>query len=201
MTNLLLALRPLAWDFLPTIAFALLTALHVDVRISTAVAVGVGLAQVLIVKALKRQVGVLQWAGLGLAVVFGAVSIATNDARFVMIKPTIIYLAIAAVMLTPGWMARYLPPLVQQHAPELLLGWGYVWAGLMVLTAALNALVALRFTGHWPLFIAVFPLWSKLALFGVQYVHLRHVVGARVTAALLAQARAEAPAQAAPQAA
>ena len=124
MSNLLNAIRPLAWDFLPTIAFAILTATHVDVRIATAAAVGVGLAQVLVVKAMKRQVGLLQWAGLGRAVVFGAVSIATTYPRFVMFKPTLIYVAIGVVMLKRGWMLRYVQEIVHSHGADLIIFWG-----------------------------------------------------------------------------
>ncbi|THD79182.1 MAG: intracellular septation protein [Phenylobacterium sp.] len=188
MSNLLNAIRPLAWDFLPTIAFAILTALHVDVQIATAAAVGAGLLQVLAVKAMKRQVGLLQWAGLGLAVVFGAVSIATNDPRFVMFKPTLIYVAIGVVMLKRGWMLRYVPVIAHAHGGDLIVFWGYAWAALMALSAGLNAVIAIWFTKDWPLFIAVFPLASKLALFAVQYASMRVIVRGRIMAEMAAQA-------------
>jgi intracellular septation protein A len=191
MSSLLTAIRPLAWDFLPTIAFAILTAMHLDVRLATAVSVGVGLAQVLIVKALKRPVALLQWAGLGLALLFGALSMATNDPRFVMAKPTIIYLIIAAVMLKRGWMMRYVPEIAREHGADLVIAWGYAWAGLMALTGVANAVVAVWFSKEWPLFLAIVPLWSKLALFAVHYASMRLIVGRRVrdgaAAALLAQ--------------
>jgi intracellular septation protein A len=191
MSSLLTAIRPLAWDFLPTIAFAILTAMHVDVRLATAVSVGVGLAQVLIVKALGRPVALLQWVGLGLALLFGALSMATDDPRFVMVKPTIIYLIIAAVMLKRGWMMRYMPEIVRERGADLVVGWGYAWAGLMALTAVANAVVAVWFSKEWPLFLAIVPLWSKLALFAVHYASTRLIIGRRIrngaAAALQAQ--------------
>jgi len=191
MSNLLNALRPLAWDFLPTIAFAALTAMHVDVRVATAAAVGVGVAQVLIVRARKRPIALLQWVGLGLAVVFGALSMATADPRFVMAKPSIIYLIVAGVMMKPGWMRRYMPEIVREHADDLVVLWGFAWAAVMALTAVANAVIALRFAKDWPLFIAVFPMWSKLSLFAVQYASMRMMVVRRVralvSAGLLAQ--------------
>lgn len=190
MSNLLTAIRPLAWDFLPTIAFAVLIALHVDVRLATAVALGVGIAQVLVVKALKRQVALLQWVGLGLAVVFGALSMATNDPRFIMAKPTIIYLIVAAVMLKRGWMMRYMPEIVRQHGADLVIAWGYAWAALMAATALANAVVAIWFEKDWPLFVAVVPIWSKLALFAVHYASVRIIMGRRVRAWAAAQAQA-----------
>jgi intracellular septation protein A len=182
MSNLLNAVRPLAWDFMPTIAFAILTALHVDVRVATAAAVGVGVVQVLYVKARKQPVGLLQWVGLGLALVFGALSMATADPRFVMVKPTLIYLIVAAVMFKPGWMRRYMPEIVRQHGDDLVVRWGYAWAALMALTAIANAVIAVRFAKDWPLFIALVPMWSKLALFAAQYASMRLMVGRRVRA-------------------
>lgn len=191
MSNLLHAIRPLAWDFLPTIVFAALIAMHVDVTMATAAAVGVGLAEVLIVKAMKRPVALLQWAGLGLAVVFGGVSILTQDPRFIMAKPTIIYFAIAAVMLKRGWMLRYMPEIARRHGEPLMIRWGYAWAGLMVFTGLANAVVALWFTKEWPAFIALFPLPSKLALFAIQYVSVRHVVRGKIIAEMQTQQPAE----------
>ena len=187
MSSLFAALRPIALDFLPTIVFAALTAAHVDVAVATACALGVGAAELLIVKAMGRSIGLLQWAGLGLAAVFGAAAILAHDPRFVMAKPTLIYIAIGVVMLKRGWMVRYMPARRKDHA-DLMIRWGYVWAGLMFLTAALNAVVALEFTHAWPGFIAFFPLPSKLALFAVQYVTIRRTIIRRETAAALPQA-------------
>src|SRR5579859_4425594 len=104
MNGLLFAARPLISDFLPTIVFAVLVALKVDVRAATAAALLVGVAQVTVQVLLKRKVEMLQWASLGLVVVFGTLGVMTNDLRFLMVKPSIIYLAIGAVMLKRGWM-------------------------------------------------------------------------------------------------
>jgi intracellular septation protein A len=187
MSNLLTAIRPLAWDFLSTIIFATLVALHVDVRVATALALGAGLAQVLGMKALGRRIELLQWAGLGLTLVFGTLSLVTHDARFVMAKPSFIYTAIAVVMLKRGWMLRYLPAVARGHGADLMIGWGYAWSGLMALTAVLNLVVAVGFTREWPAFMAVWPLASKLGLFGIQYVHVHHVVRGRIIAERQAQ--------------
>lgn len=192
MSSLLFAIRPLAWDFLSTIIFATLVALHVDVRYATAIAVAAGVAQVVGMKALGRRIELLQWAGLGLTLVFGSLSLVTHDPRFVMAKPSIIYAAIAAVMLKRGWMLRYLPAVARGHGSDLMIGWGYAWAGLMALTAVLNLVVAVGFTREWPAFMAVWPLTSKLGLFGIQYVHVRRVVRGRIIAETQALAQAAA---------
>lgn len=195
MRGLLYAARPLAWDFFPTIAFAVLVATHVDVRIATAAAWGVGLLQVIAVKVRGQPIPVLQWAGFGLAIVFGLASVATHDPRFLMVKPTIIYLAVAAVMLKRGWMLRYLPPVAGGHGDDAMIAFGYVWSALMAATGIANLVIAVWFTSAWPAFLAIFPVASKLILFAVQYVTVRRVVRRRISAAGQAQVPAEAAAQ------
>ena len=44
----------------------------------------------------------------------------------------------------------------------------------MALTAAANLVIAVRAPDAWPAFIAVFPMASKVALFAVQFVTVRH---------------------------
>jgi intracellular septation protein len=200
MNNLLYAARPLISDFLPTIVFAVLLAMKVDVRIATGAALLVGVAQVAIQRLLKRKVELLQWASLGLVVVFGTLGILTSDPRFLMAKPTIIYLAVGAVMLKRGWMLRYMPPIAREHGEPLMIAFGYVWAGLMALTALANLAVAVALPSQWPAFIAIVPLASKIALFAVQYATVRFYVRRRVIAAM-AQAETQAQPQAQAQAA
>ena len=63
----------------------------------------------------------------------------------------------------------------------------------MVVTAAANLVVAFAFTAYWPLFMAVFPMASKIALFAIQYTTVRHFAMREVRAeraALAAQAAA-----------
>jgi intracellular septation protein A len=182
MNGLLYAARPLISDFFPTIVFAALVAMKVDVRVATGVALLIGVSQVTVQRLLKRKIELLQWASLGLVVVFGTLGILTNDPRFLMAKPTIIYLAVGAVMLKRGWMLRYLPPIAGEHGKPLMIMFGYVWAGLMGLTALANLLVAVAYPSAWPAFIAVVPFASKVALFAVQYTIIRFHVRRRIIA-------------------
>jgi len=188
MNNLLFAARPLVSDFFPTIVFAVLIACKVDVRIATGVALLVGIAQVAIWKAMKRRIELLQWASLGLVVAFGTAGILTNDPRFLMAKPTIIYLAIGVVMLKRGWMLRYMPPIASGRGEPMMIRFGYVWSGLMLLTAAANLAVAVAWPSLWPAFIAVAPLSSKIALFTVQYLAIRHDVKRQMLAEMASAA-------------
>ena len=75
--------------------------------------------QVVLLKLRGRPVDAMQWLSLGLVVVMGGATLLTHDRHFIMVKPTIIYLAVGAVMLKPGWMNRYLPAIVQENAPDL----------------------------------------------------------------------------------
>jgi len=193
MNSLLYAIRPLASDFLPTIAFAILVALHVSTPVATAGAIGFAALQILVQMAMKRPVPLLQWASIGLVLVFGAVALVTNDARFLMIKPSIIYVAVGVVMLKRGWMLRYLPPIASGHADHLMVRWGYAWSGLMFASAIANAAVAWTLPAYWPAYLATIPLASKLALFATQYVSIRLIVRPKILAERALAAQAAAP--------
>jgi intracellular septation protein len=177
MKNLAFAIRPLAQDMLATLAFAGLYALTRSVYLATVIGVGLGVAQ-LGWRLLRRQpVAALQWASVGLVVVMGAATIITHDPRFIMFKPTIVYAVVAASMLQPGWMMRYMPPASREWLPRsLIVGGGYAWAALMALTAALNAWFAFETSAAmWAAFLAIFPMASKFAAFAVHYVSFRLV--------------------------
>lgn len=169
------AARPLVNDLFSSILFAVLLAAGVDPLAATIIAMATGVAHVGLLLLLRRQVAPLQWASLGLVMVFGGASLLVHDPRFLMSKPTIIYALLAAFMLRKGWMLRYLPPIAQGKGRGAMIAWGYVWAGLMALTGVLNLAIAIAWPEHWPLYKASFPIASKLALFGVQYVHVRAV--------------------------
>jgi len=175
MKNLLFAAKPLALDLISTLVFVALSALTHNVLLATGVAMAAGAARVIQLWLRGDRVNAMQWMSLGLVVVFGAATLMTNDPRFMMAKPTIIYLLVGAAMLERGWMLPYLPPATREHVDEaVMVGWGYVWAGLMFLTAALNGFFALATSlVVWSAFIAVFPAASKVALFAAQYLSIR----------------------------
>jgi uncharacterized membrane protein len=93
-----------------------------------------------------------------------------------MLKPTLIYCAVGTVMLKPGWMVRYIPAAARPLTADVTLVFGFIWAGLMFSSAGLNlVLAAYGDPKVWAWFLGVFPLSSKLALFGVQYMTTRFV--------------------------
>ncbi|WP_374472957.1 septation protein IspZ [Phenylobacterium sp.] len=188
MRNLLHAARPLVNDLSSSLLFAGLLAAGLDAAAATLIAMAFGLAHAGLWLVLRRPIAALQWASLVLVLLFGAAGLFLHDPRFLMAKPSLVYLVIAAVMLKRGWMLRYMPPVAAGHGEGLMIGFGYLWAGLMAVSAVTNLVVAVWFTEHWPLYKAVFPLASKLTLFAIQYATVRAVVKPRVIAAMRAQA-------------
>ena len=180
------AARPLVNDLFSSLLFAVLLIAGVDPLAATIIAMAAGVAHVVLLLALRRSVAPLQWASLGLVLVFGGASLVVHDPRFLMAKPTVVYLILTGFMLRKGWMLRYMPPIAQGRGAGLMIAYGYVWAGLMALSGGLNLLFAIALPEQWPLYKAVFPIASKLALFGLQYLHVR--------AATIRQIRAEAQA-------
>ena len=183
MKNLAYAGRALIQDLAPTLLFAVLVALKVDVVITTSVAIAMGVGQIAFMKLRGIGISRLQWASLALVLVFGAATILAHDARILMAKPTIVYAIIGTVMMQRGWMLRYLPPAAKGRGEGAMIAFGYVWAGLMYATGVANLVFAIALPAHWPLFLAVFPMVSKIVLFAIQYLSVRYAV--------IRQARAE----------
>ncbi len=171
-------MRQFANDLLSTLVFVGLFLLLDDVRIATLAAMAAGAAQIVYFKATGRPVDAMLWMSLALVVVFGSVTLHLDDPRFIMVKPSIIHFAIAAVMLRRGWIGRYLPPIAKENLPErMVTAWGYGWAALMVTLGIANIAVALLASPKvWAFFAGVVLVGAKLAMFALQYVIFRQRV-------------------------
>ena len=177
----------LAADMLSTLFFAGVYAVSHNVYLATGLGIAAGVAQIGYLKARRAPIDLMQWMSLGLVVVFGSASLLTHDPRFIMLKPTLVYAAIGAVMMKRGWMARYMPPAALVWGRDVAEAFGYAWAGMMFLTGAANLLlVAHGDPKLWAWFIGVVPLASKLVLFAVQYVSTRVIVRGRMRAVVAA---------------
>lgn len=170
MRQLLYAVVPLIFDSLGVIVFAVLVAANVGLNIAAAAGAATAIAVVGWELVRRRPVAAVQWLSLGLVFVSAAATLVTHDPRFVMAKPTIVYALVGAAMMRRGWMNRYVPPEQLGDVEDLMTRFGYIWAALMFFTGAANLVVALVFTAWWPLFLAVFPLASKLLLFAFQFI-------------------------------
>ncbi len=173
-------------DLLSTVFFMVLISVTHDVTLATGAAIVIGMAQVALCWIRRKPVDAMQWLSLGLVVTMGGATLLTHDPRFVMVKPTLVLTAIGVVMLKKGWMNRYLPEVVTSHAPGLGTTFGYIWAGMMFATAALNLVVAFGTDPRtWAVVMSTVPLASKIALFVIQFATMRILVGRKVRAARL----------------
>jgi intracellular septation protein len=174
----------IAADLFSTLLFVGLYALTHSVYVATGLAIIAGVAQIAWLKLRGSPIDAMQWMSLGLVVVFGGASLVTHDPRFIMLKPTLIYGALGVVMLRPGWIVRYQPPVAVRWSRDVASAFGYAWAALMFATGALN--IALVVNGDpklWAWFLGGFPIGSKLVLFAVQYGVTRVIVIRRMRAA------------------
>lgn len=171
-------------DLLSTLVFVALYLTLGDIYIATGCAIAAGIAQVVYFRLTQRSVDAMLWMSLGLVIVFGGATLYLDDPRFMMVKPSIIHFAIAAVMLRPGWIGRYLPPIARDNlSPRLVRGWGYGWSALMIALGISNIAVALTASPEvWGFFAGVVLVGVKLAMFGIQYVVFRQAVIRRLQA-------------------
>lgn len=182
MKNFIYAARPLITDFLGSIFFAVLLAFNVDASVAASIGIAVSIGVILVQVALRKPLAALQWASLALVLLAGAATMLTHDPRFVMIKPTLIYIVLGVVMLRRGWMTRYIPPIAVGHIEDVATWFGYVWSALMFATAAANFAVAMWFTPYWVAFVGIIPMASKALLFAIQYVTSRTIARRRILA-------------------
>jgi len=188
MSGLFYAGKWLLLDLLSTIFFLAVFALTNNIYVATGMGIAIGVAQVAYLKLRARPIDLMQWMSLGLVIVFGGATLITHNPHFIMVKPTLIYIAIGIVMMRRGWMMRYIPQSAMADGADLILGFGYVWAGLMFFTAAANLVLALGDTKLWIAFLAIFPAGSKIVLFFIQYAVMRVVITQRRRKAALAPA-------------
>lgn len=174
-------LRRLLADFLSTIVFLAVMWLTGDVVVATAVALAGAVVQVGVSRWQGRPLSPMTWASLALVVVLGAATLLTHDARFVLMKPSIAHFAIGAIMLKPGWMNRYMPPVILDNAPDLPVVAGYAWAALMFVLGA--GTIGFALAGDlplWTLYVTLVAPGAKIAAFAVQFAVFRLIVARRL---------------------
>jgi intracellular septation protein A len=188
MKNLFAAGKLLLIDMASTFFFLVLFLLTHNVTLSVMLGMALGAAQIGWQLARKKPIDTMQWMSLFLVLGAGAATLLTHDPRFVMIKPSLIYTIVAIVMLKPGWMNRYLPPVAIEVVPDLAVIFGFAWAGLMFFSAALNLIVALNYSVvTWLAFMSIYAIVSKAVLFLIGYATMR-MIGVRRYRAKMAPA-------------
>jgi intracellular septation protein len=180
MKNLLEAGMLLFLDMAATLFFLALYLLTHNLALSVVLGMALGITQIGWQLSRRKPIDTMQWMSLFLVLGAGTVTLITNDPRFVMIKPSVIYIIVGVVMLRRGWMNRYLPPVAIALVPDIAVIFGYVWSGLMFFSAVLNVIVALNFdVVTWSVAMAIYGIVSKAALFLIGYAIMRVVGGRR----------------------
>ena len=99
-----------------------------------------------------------------------------------------VYLIVGVTMMKRGWINRYLPPEAQRWVPDLGERWGYAWAALMFISAAINLVAAYRLPFlQWGEVMSAWALGSKITLFAVQFTTMRWIGRRRARRAMAAR--------------
>ena len=166
MKKFLEAAKLLLLDLASTLLFLVLYLLTHNTILSVGLGMAVGLSQITIQLARRKPIYTMEWLSLILVVAAGAATLLTNDPRFVLFNPSIFYVIVGIVMLKVGWMNRYLPAIARAVASDVAVIVGFVWAGLMFVSAGVNAFVALAWSvPTWAMVMPIFGIVSKVAVF------------------------------------
>ena len=179
MKDFLNAVRLLLLDLASTLVFLVLFLLTHNTVLAVGFGIAFGVAQIVIQLVRGKRIDVMEWLSLFLVVAAGTATLLTNDPRFVLFKPSAIYVIVGIVMLKPGWLGRYLPDIAKTVIPDVATVVGYAWAALMFISAAVNALVALTCdAATWAVVMPIYGVVSKLIVFLGGYAAMR-IVGRR----------------------
>jgi len=174
-------------DLASTFFFLALYLYTGSLAVSVGAGIALGIGQVAFELLRGRRPDAMQLTSLVLVLASGIATLLTRDPRFILVKPSVIYVIVGVVMLRPGWMNRYMPPVVHDFVPDLVKIFGFVWAGLMFVSAAVNLVVALNFSLiAWAAFMATYAVVSKFTLFLIQFTMMKLIGHQRERRRLLA---------------
>jgi intracellular septation protein len=176
MKSLLRSATFLLLDMASTFFYIAVLLVTKSIPIAAVAGIGLGIGQVLWERYRGKPIQTMQWLSLFLVVASAIVTVLTNDPRFMMLKASAIYVIIGVVMLKPGWMNRYLPQQAIELVPDIAFIFGFVWAGLMFVSAAVNIVAAMELSVlAWTGFMSTFALSTKIGLFLIQYATMRFI--------------------------
>jgi intracellular septation protein len=183
MRNLFYSGRLIFLDMASTIFFVILYSLTNSLALSVGLGMALGLGQIGWEITRRKPIDTMQWVSLVLVMASGTATLVTHDVRFMIAKLSVVYVLIGTVMLKRGWMDRYLPQQAHELVGDVAVKFGFVWAGLMFFSAALNLALALTCSvAEWVAIISAWGLASKLGLFLIQYTTMRLIGGRRYRA-------------------
>jgi intracellular septation protein A len=183
MRYLLNAGKLLLLDLSSTILFIAVFLLTGNIYLSVGLGMALGVTQIGTQFARRKPIETMEWLSLFLVIAAGTATLLTDDPRYVLFKPSVIYSIVGGVMLKPGWINRYLPAIAQAVVPDVAVIVGFIWAGLMFASALINAVIALKFSlATWALIMPIYGIVSKLLLFLAGFAAMRFIGQRRVSA-------------------
>lgn len=183
MKDFLNAVKLLVVDLASTLFFLALFLLTHNTILSVSLGMALGLIQIGTRFVRRKPIGAVGWLSLVLIIAAGTTTLLTKDPGFMLFKPTVLYAIAGVVMLKPGWMHRYMPAIAKELVPDIAVVYGFVWAGLMFISAAVNAFVALTCSiTTWAFTMPIFGIVSKVAVFLGGYAAMHVIAVHRVRA-------------------
>jgi intracellular septation protein len=156
----------LFFDLFPVVLFVATYMLTDSIYLATAVIIPATIAQVAFARIRYGRVDKMLWASLVLILVMGGLTLALQDKRFIMWKPTLLYWLFAAVLaLAPIVSGSNLIRAIlgkELSAPDHV--WSKLnlsWVAFFAVMGALNLYVAYSFSER---FWVQFKLWGGLGL-------------------------------------
>ena len=148
-------------DFFPIALFVAAYKMY-DIYTATAVLMAATLVQTGVIYAIDRKLQTMQKVTLVLVIVFGVLTLALHDERFIKWKPTVLYASMAIVLGAALWIWKknFLQILLgsQLSLPDAV--WTRltaIWIGYFLFMAALNGYVAALYsTEDW----VNFKIWG-----------------------------------------
>lgn len=167
-------------DFIPILLFFAAYKLHAwfgvgkdeAIYFATPVLMGATVVQMAVLYWLDRKLTALQKITLGMILVFGGITLALHDKRFIMWKPTVLYagMSIALAVAIWGMKNNFLKTMLgsQLELPDAI--WhrlNVAWVGYTAFMAVSNGYVALYYSedawANFKIWGYVFPLTFLIA--------------------------------------
>ena len=150
-------------DFFPILLFVGAYKFY-DIYVGTGVLMGATVLQVAIMYGVDRKVPAMYKITLALVLVFGTLTLALHDDRFIKWKPTVLYAAMAIALAFAVWvMKKNFLKMLMGHQLELPDSVWHrltvVWGAYNAFMSVLNAYVVLNYsTEDW----VSFKLWGYI---------------------------------------
>lgn len=184
MKGFLNVVKLVVFDLQSTLFFLALFFLTHNVVVSGSLGMALGIIQIGTRLVRRKPIGMMGWLSLVLIIASGSATLLTKDPRFMLLKPSVLYVTTGILMLKPGWIHYYMSATAKALLADVAVVYGFVWAGLMFVSAAVNAFVALTCSiATWTFTMAIFGIVSKVAVFLAGYAAM-HVIGMRRHATL-----------------